>query len=97
MYFYYLTFKSLTLIFLLSINFREKPDIVFLQEVIPVTYSYFEEHLPSYSFIAGGSSDYFTATLLYRLTVYFDGHTICPYPGTIMDRNMLIVNVSCIL
>lgn len=69
----------------------EKADIVFLQELIPATYSYLEEHLPQFHFIVGNSEQYFTATLLRRTTVYYDGHTVYPYENTRMGRNLLSV------
>lgn len=73
---------------------RNRVDIVFLQEVIPIVYSYMEEHLPQYMFIAAGAEGYFTAVLLLRTTIYFDGHKLIDFPSTVMERNLLIVEVS---
>ncbi|XP_042866505.1 tyrosyl-DNA phosphodiesterase 2-like isoform X2 [Penaeus japonicus] len=69
----------------------EKADIVFLQELIPETYSYLEDLLPQFVFIAGGSREYFTATLLRRTTVYFDGHNLIQFQNSVMGRNLLCV------
>ncbi|KAA0185833.1 putative 5' tyrosyl DNA phosphodiesterase, partial [Hyalella azteca] len=71
---------------------EERPDVVFLQEVVPVTYSYMEERLPQYMFIAAGSEGYFTTMLLLRTTVYFDGHELVSFPSTVMSRNLLVVD-----
>ncbi|CAL4062743.1 unnamed protein product, partial [Meganyctiphanes norvegica] len=69
----------------------EKPDIVFLQELVPVTFSYLENALPQYVFVAAGTDDYFCATLLLRTSVYFDGHSIIPFKNTRMGRNLLCI------
>ncbi|KAJ9588028.1 hypothetical protein L9F63_028160, partial [Diploptera punctata] len=74
-----------------KIIFMEQPDIVFLQELIPETFSYIEDKLPEYMCIAGNTDGYFIATLLRRFTVYYDRHGIKPHPGSLMLRNMLIV------
>lgn len=77
------------------LDYREKPDIVFLQEVVPNTCQYLKDLLPQYSFYLGSTTeDYFTATLLHSTTVHFDGQTIVPFPNTIMGRNLLCVKVS---
>ncbi|XP_068201510.1 tyrosyl-DNA phosphodiesterase 2-like isoform X2 [Palaemon carinicauda] len=69
----------------------EKADIVFLQELIPATYSYLEARLPQFHFIVGNDEQYFTATLLRRTTVYYDDHTVYPFDNTRMGRNLLAV------
>ncbi|KAF2353020.1 Endonuclease/exonuclease/phosphatase [Trinorchestia longiramus] len=71
---------------------QERPDIVFLQEVVPVTYSYMEERLSHYMFIAAGPENYFCTVLLLRTTVYFDGHELISFPSTSMSRNLLSVD-----
>lgn len=43
---------------------NEKPDIVFLQEVIPKTLDYLQENLPQYKFIPGCSVGYLTCFVL---------------------------------
>lgn len=75
---------------------REKPDIVFLQEVVPHTCHYLEDLLPQYLFLMGNTDDYFTATLLQRTTVHFDGQTVVPFANTSMGRNLLCVEVGLI-
>lgn len=62
---------------------------------MPVAYSYMEERLPHYMFIAAGSDGYFTTMMLLRTTIYFDGHELIPFPGSSMERNLLSVDVSC--
>ena len=47
-------------------------DIVFLQEVIPETFSYLESKLPNYDCFAAKQENYFVATLLRRGRVYMD-------------------------
>lgn len=72
---------------------REAPDIVLLQELVPATCAYLEARLPQYQLIAGGESDYFTATLLRKYRVYCDSHRTIPYRRTSMGRNLLCVEV----
>ncbi|XP_076031726.1 tyrosyl-DNA phosphodiesterase 2-like [Oratosquilla oratoria] len=69
----------------------ENPDVVFLQELVPQTYSYLEEHLPQYMFVSSGLENYFNATLLRRTTIYFDGHNLTYYPNTRMGRSLLAI------
>ncbi|XP_063231349.1 tyrosyl-DNA phosphodiesterase 2-like [Bacillus rossius redtenbacheri] len=69
----------------------QKPDVIFFQEVIPETFTYLEDRLPEYMCIAGNTEGYFSATLLRRFTIYFDGHEIVTYPGSLMMRNLLSV------
>ncbi|XP_069936326.1 tyrosyl-DNA phosphodiesterase 2 [Cherax quadricarinatus] len=70
---------------------RERADIVFLQELVPKTFTYLENLLPQFVFVVGDTRDYFTATLLRRTTVYFDAHNIVPFENTVMGRNLLCV------
>ncbi|KAK3925650.1 Tyrosyl-DNA phosphodiesterase 2 [Frankliniella fusca] len=72
------------------IIFQNSPDVVFLQEVKPETFSYIENKLPEYKCIASGDGDYFTATLLRRFTIYYDSHRIVAFPSSSMGRNLLI-------
>jgi hypothetical protein len=65
--------------------------------MIPETFSYIEEKLPEYMCIAGNTGDYFTATLLRRFTVYYDSHRITEHSGSLMMRNLLIVEVILII
>ena len=68
-------------------------DIVFLQEVIPETFSYIESKLTNYECIAAKQSDYFVATLLRRGRVYLDRHKVVDFPTTRMFRHVLAVQV----
>ena len=68
-------------------------DIVFLQEVIPETFSYIESKLTNYECIAAKQSDYFVATLLRRGRVYHDRHKVVDFPTTRMFRHVLAVQV----
>lgn len=71
------------------IIFENSPDVVFLQEVVPETFSYIENKLPEYQCIPGGHGEYFTATLLRRFTTYYDSHEVMDFPSTSMGRNLL--------
>lgn len=73
---------------------REEADVVFLQEVIPETYSCIEQGLPGYKCISGGSDGYFTTTLLRTKTVTYNEHEIVRFPTSVMERNMLIVKAK---
>jgi len=70
-------------------------DIVFLQEVIPETFSYIESKLTNYECIAAKQSDYFVATLLRRGRVYLDRHKVVDFPTTRMFRHVLAVQAHC--
>ena len=48
----------------ISLNFRENPDVVYLQEVIPQTVKIIEDSCPTYQLIPGGTEKYFTAIML---------------------------------
>jgi len=73
----------------------EKADIVFLQEVVPETFSYIESKLSGYDCIAGQDGDYFVATLLRVGRVYRDNSSVTNYPGTRMGRHLLHVQAHC--
>ena len=68
-------------------------DIVFLQEVIPETFSYIESKMTNYDCIAAKQSEYFVATLLRRGRVYMDRHKVVDFPTTRMFRHVLAVQV----
>ena len=68
-------------------------DIVFLQEVIPETFSYIESKMTNYDCIAAKQSEYFVATLLRRGRVYMDRHKVVDFPTTRMYRHVLAVQV----
>lgn len=72
------------------IIFENSPDVVFLQEVIPQTFSYIENKLPEYKCIASGGGEYFTATLIRRFTTYYDSHKVIEFPSSCMGRNLLV-------
>ncbi|XP_049857278.1 tyrosyl-DNA phosphodiesterase 2-like isoform X1 [Schistocerca gregaria] len=67
----------------------EKPDIIFLQEVIPETLNYIKDKLPEYVCIAGNTEGYFVATFLRRFTVYYDSHRVVEFPSSLMMRNYI--------
>ena len=69
-------------------------DIVFLQEVIPETFSYIESKMTNYECIAAKQSDYFVATLLRRGRVYMDRHKVVDFPTTRMYRHVLAIQVG---
>lgn len=73
--------------------YRNSPDVVFLQEVVPQTLAYIEKQLPEYQCIAAGTEEYFTATLLRRFTTYYDSHRIIDFPSSSMGRNLLLTEV----
>jgi len=73
----------------------EAADIVFLQEVIPETFSYIEQKLQDYHCIAAAEDDYFVATLLRKGRVYCDKIKVIDYPGTRMYRSLLAVKAHC--
>jgi tyrosyl-DNA phosphodiesterase 2 len=74
----------------------EAADIVFLQEVVPETFSYLESKLPGYQCLAGrGSQDYFVATLLRRGRVYLDSHSVLDFPSSRMGRHVLAAEAHC--
>ena len=54
----------------------QSADIVFLQEVIPETFSYIESKLPNYECLAAKEENYFVATLLRKGRVYLDRHKV---------------------
>ena len=71
---------------------EDRADVVFLQEVIPITLEYLERKLPNYEFIAESQdTEYFTATLLRRGTVILDSNLTVPFEGSRMGRNLAVV------
>ncbi len=81
-----------------SLRFREKPDVIFLQEVVdemlPIIGSYVDDQ---YLQLSGRNKDslipYFTLTLLRRDRVKFSSHLVLPFPTTMMGRTLLIAQV----
>lgn len=71
---------------------KEKPDVVFLQEVISESLVLLNEHLSEYEYFSGNNTGYFITIMIRRDTMKVKGHEIVPYPSTQMDRNLLIVH-----
>ncbi|KAL7984458.1 hypothetical protein Chor_003028 [Crotalus horridus] len=70
------------------------PDVVFLQEVIPVYLSYLQKRAVSYTIIPGNTDGYFTAIMLKKSRVKVLKHEITAFPTTSMMRNLLAVYVN---
>ena len=71
-------------------------DIVFLQEVIPETFSNIKSQMTNYECIAAKQSEYFVATLLRRGRVSLVRHKVVDFPNTMMDRHVLAIQVRFI-
>jgi len=74
---------------------QEKADVVFLQEVIPETFSYLESKLTGYEYIAAKQDNYFVATLLRKGRVYMDKHKVIDFSNSKMYRHVLEVQAHC--
>jgi len=74
---------------------QEKADVVFLQEVIPETFSYIESKMPNYVCLAAKQDNYFVATLLRKGRVYLDHHTVKDFHSSSMGRHVLAVQAHC--
>ena len=70
-------------------------DVVFLQEVIPETFSYIESKLTNYQCIAAKQENYFVATLLRKGRVYLDKYKVIDFESSRMYRHLLAVQVHC--
>uniref|UniRef100_A0A8C5LAH6 Tyrosyl-DNA phosphodiesterase 2 n=1 Tax=Jaculus jaculus TaxID=51337 RepID=A0A8C5LAH6_JACJA len=70
------------------------PDVVFLQEVIPLYCVYLKKRASNYRIITGNEEGYFTAILLKKERVKFISKEIIPFPSTKMMRNLLRVHVT---
>ena len=70
-------------------------DIVFLQEVIPETFSLIKSEMTDYECFAAGQSAYFVATLMRRGRVVADKHQVLQFPNTRMGRHVLTVQAHC--
>ncbi|UJR31786.1 hypothetical protein I4U23_019264 [Adineta vaga] len=73
---------------------KEKPDAVFLQEVIPDSLHKFQTCLPEYNVFAGNFVNYFVVILTSHETLKVHNFELIPYPGTRMGRNLLIVHTT---
>ncbi|XP_020637230.3 tyrosyl-DNA phosphodiesterase 2 [Pogona vitticeps] len=71
-----------------------KPDVVFLQEVIPPYLNYLQKRAVSYTIIPGNTDGYFTAMMLKKSRVRVLKHEIIPFPTTSMMRNLLAVHAT---
>ncbi|CAF4593928.1 unnamed protein product [Rotaria sp. Silwood2] len=72
---------------------REEPDAVFLQEVIPIAFDLIRNLLPEYDSYTGNTQGYFVVILTRRELLKVQNIEIIKYPGTNMERNLLIVHV----
>jgi len=70
-------------------------DIVFLQEVVPETFSLLEATLTDYECIAAKQENYFVATLLRKGRVYLDRKKVVDFPTSRMYRHLLAVQAHC--
>ncbi|XP_046350905.2 tyrosyl-DNA phosphodiesterase 2-like isoform X3 [Haliotis rufescens] len=70
---------------------KEKPHVVFLQEVIPLTLPILSEGCGMYQVIPGGDNHYFTAIMLRVGHVQFEESSVTPFPTSMMLRNLLSV------
>ena len=86
------TFQISSVLFVLS--YREKADVVFLQEVVADSFVLLEEKLPQYRFIPSFKNRYFCIMLLSKASVSFDAAKIFLFEGSRMSRNLLLVDVS---
>ncbi|CAF1119043.1 unnamed protein product [Rotaria sordida] len=77
---------------------REEPDAVFLQEVIPTAFDLIRNLLPEYDSYAGNfilignTQGYFVVILTRRELFKVQNIDIITYPGTKMERNLLIAH-----
>ncbi|XP_051519887.1 tyrosyl-DNA phosphodiesterase 2-like [Myxocyprinus asiaticus] len=70
------------------------PDVVFLQELIPVYIQYLKKRAVSYQFVEGSDDGYFTGIMLKKSRVKLLESEIICYPTTHMMRNLLVVWVT---
>ena len=73
--------------------FRENPDVVFLQEVVPASEEIIAQKCPQYEFIPGGDIEYYTAIMLKRSSVERKSFKVTPFPNSVMMRNIITVSV----
>ncbi|XP_008420244.1 tyrosyl-DNA phosphodiesterase 2 [Poecilia reticulata] len=70
------------------------PDVVFLQELIPLYVQYLKKRAVSYLIIEGGEEAYFTGMMLKKSRVKYLESEIVTYPTTQMMRNLLVAQVT---
>ncbi|PIK36586.1 TRAF and TNF receptor-associated protein [Apostichopus japonicus] len=75
---------------------RESPDVVFLQEVIPLSLNIAAgAFCDSYHVFPGGKFAYFTAILLKKETFHLETVLVEPFPNSQMLRNLIIAKAKC--
>ena len=76
---------------------REKPDVVFLQEVVQATEALLEKHCTDYMLVPGRryeADEYYTAVMLKMSTAQYQSRQIVPFTSSLMMRNLLMVKVG---
>lgn len=84
-----------------AFNFREKPHIVYLQEVVPQTFEILQRKCGRYRCIVGRLSsseemlegEYFVVILLQKDAVKYTSHEVLRFHSSQMDRVLLKVQV----
>ena len=82
-----------TLLTVLLFDFRYSPDVVYFQEVIPLSCGLLSSSLQDYKLIPGGQREYFTVVLLKKSSVEHLSDDIEQFPGSVMLRNLQTVQV----
>lgn len=77
-----------------KIILEENPDVVFLQEVVTISSELLETLCPTYQLITAGKEGYFIAMMLKATSVVYKDHTVSPFYGSIMSRNLLHVKAD---
>ncbi|XP_067667648.1 tyrosyl-DNA phosphodiesterase 2-like, partial [Haliotis asinina] len=70
---------------------KEKPHVVFLQEVTSLTLPILAEGCSMYQVIPGGDKHYFTAIMLREGYAQYENSSVTPFPTSRMLRNLLSV------
>ncbi|XP_046584288.1 tyrosyl-DNA phosphodiesterase 2-like [Haliotis rubra] len=70
---------------------KEKPHVVFLQEVIRLTLPILADGCNMYQVIPGGDNHYFTAVMLRKGHAQYEDSSVTPFPTSRMLRNLLSV------
>ncbi len=80
----------------ISVCYREKPDVVYLQEVIHKTQELLIQMLPSYQCITGsnGRLSYFNVTLLRKDTTKYLDHSVLPFHSSTQGRHLIKIKVN---
>ncbi|ESN91077.1 hypothetical protein HELRODRAFT_116381 [Helobdella robusta] len=77
----------------------EKPDVVFLQEVVTKNLGVIKEYCTNYFVVLGTDrqlfpGEYFTVMLLRNDTTKYSNHSVQPFYSSIMSRTLLQVNAK---